>query len=190
MKKIIAVILVVLALSALAVTAFASASPEAAAAQTAAPAQEETTVSAALTEEQALAAALKDAGLKEADVTVDRNKLTEKDTADGGTVAVYSVKFSNDTTTCKYYIDANTGAILYKSFVYQSADVVFVGRGEAGGGMRAESDSESGDEANAGKGRAASGEMSEDASGETGRSHSRRSASADAGTGAAPEVSA
>ena len=158
MKKIIAILLAVLAISAVTVTAFAVGSPEAAETEAAAPAKEETTIAAALTEEQALAAALKDAGLKEADVTVDRNKLTEKTTADGETVAVYSVKFSNDTTTCKYYIDANTGAILYKSLVFQSADVVFAGHSHD----------------------VASGEMNADASGEMGRSGRHHAASEDA----------
>ena len=166
MKKIIAILLAVLAISAVTVTAFAAGSPEAAETESAAPAKEETTIAAALTEEQALAAALKDAGLKEADVTVDRNKLTEKTTADGETVAVYSVKFSNDTTTCKYYIDANTGAILYKSLVFQSADVVFAGHSHDGASGEMNAD--------------ANGEMNADASGEMGRSGRHHDASEDA----------
>ena len=151
MKKIIAVIVAVLALSALTVTAFASGSPEPAEEAVAAPEAEEAVIAAALTEEQALAAALKDAGLKEAAVTVSKNKLSEKETEDGETVAVYTVKFSTETTEFKYILDANTGAILYKSMEFQSPDVVFKSRdrngsdgekSEASGEMRGEAKDE------------------------------------------------
>ena len=138
MKKIIAIILVVLALSALAVTAFAANSTEQ---EPVVPAVEETTIEAALTEEQALAAALKDAGEKEADVTVTQNQLSDKETTNGEQIAVYTVKFSTETTTYKYIMDANTGEIYYSSVEFQNPDVVFKsrdrgeGRGEASGEM-------------------------------------------------------
>lgn len=138
MKKIIAIMLVLAALAALTVTAFATGSAEPAAAVeavTSASVEAEETIDAALSEDAALAAALKDAGEKEADVTVTKNKLSEKTTEDDETIAVYTVKFNTDTTTYKYYVDANTGAILYKSIEFRSADVVFKShsRGEADG---------------------------------------------------------
>ena len=70
-EKHIAIFLAVLALSALTVTAFAAGFPEPETTEATATAKEKTTIAAALTEEQALAAALKDAGRKEADVTVE-----------------------------------------------------------------------------------------------------------------------
>lgn len=157
MKKTAAILLAVLALSALSVTALAASSPEQEPAEADAPVREEAV--AALTEEQALAVALKDAGFEESEVTVDRSRLTEKTTVDGEAVAVYSVKLSNDTTTCRYYIDANTGAILYKSLEFRSADIVFAGGSHSRGGT--------------------GGEMDGEASGEMGRSGRRQSASAE-----------
>lgn len=150
MKKIISIVLAIAALAALAVTAFAAAEPEAAAAA----AQEETTISAKLSEDAALAAALKDAGEKEANVTVTKNSLSEKTTTDDETIAVYTVKFETETTTWKYIIDANTGAILYKSIVFQSADVTFKSHSRSG------SDEASGEMS--GRADKASGEMDED----------------------------
>ena len=128
MKKILAVML---ALCALTASAFAAGSAEpavdAASAATEA-AESEKIIEAALTEEQALAAALKDAGEKEADVTVTKNKLTEKTLVSGEKVAVYSVKFETETTTYKYYVDGNTGAVLYKSIEFCSPDFALQSR--------------------------------------------------------------
>ena len=52
------------------------------------------------------------------------NKLAEKELANGETIMVYSIRFSTDTTTYKYYIDANTGAILYKKTEFCAADFI------------------------------------------------------------------
>ena len=167
MKKIIAITLAVLALSALAVTAFAASSSEQ---DAAAPAAEETMIETALTEEQALAAALKAAGEKEADVTVTQNKLSEKETTDGESIAVYTVEFSTETTTYKYILDANTGEIYYSSVEFQNPDVIFKvrdrgeGRGEASGEMGEGGRS---DKANGEKRGRASGEMDAEAGGGT-----------------------
>ena len=77
-----------------------------------------------LSEEEALTAALKDAGERETAITVSKNKLAEKELANGETIMVYSIRFSTDTTTYKYYIDANTGAILYKKTEFCAADFI------------------------------------------------------------------
>ena len=162
MKKIIAITLAVLALCALAVTAFAAGD--------AAPAAEEATIEAALTEEQALAAALKSAGEKEADVTVTQNRLSEKTTTDGQQIAVYTVQFSTETTTYQYILDANTGEIYYSSAEFQNPDVIFKGRDRGEG--RGEASGEMGEGGRSGKaggekrGRA-SGEMGAEDGGET-----------------------
>ena len=161
MKKIIAITLAVLALCALAVTAFAAGD--------AAPAAEESTIEAALTGEQALAAALKAAGEKEADVTVTQDKLSEKETTDGEQIAVYTVRFSTETTTYQYILDANTGEIYYSSAEFQNPDVIFRGRDRGEG--RGEASGEMGEGGRSGKaggekrGRA-SGEMDAEADGE------------------------
>ena len=167
MKKIIAIILAVLALSALTVTAFAAGSAEPETAEAAAPAAEETTAAAALTEEQALAAALTDAGEAEENVTVTKNSLSEKETADGGKIAVYTVKFSTETTAYKYILDANTGAVLYKSLEFQSPDVVFQsrGKGEERGKSGGETDREDGTTVGKTRSGKASGEMNAESSG-------------------------
>ena len=162
MKKLIAITLAVLALCALAVTAFAAGD--------AAPAAEETTIKAALTEEQALAAALKAAGEKEADVTVTQNRLSEKTTTDGEQIAVYTVTFSTETTTYQYILDANTGEIYYSRAEFQNPDVVFKDRGRGEG--RGEASGEPGEGGRSGKGGGekrgrASGEMDTEAGGET-----------------------
>ena len=86
---------------------------------------EETQISAELSEEAALAAALKDAGESEASVTVTKNYLAEKKTKENEKVAVYTIMFSNDTTSCKYLVDANNGEILYKKIVYHNSDIDF-----------------------------------------------------------------
>jgi len=150
MKKIIAILLALCALAALTVTASASASAEPAAAA----AGEETVIAAKLTEADALAAALKDAGEKEANVEVTKNKLSERTTEDGETIPVYTVKFSTDTTEYKYYIEGNTGAVIYKSVEFQNPDIVLKSRGGADSGTAsAEPEERSG---------RASGEMSGD----------------------------
>ncbi len=181
MKKTIAIALAILALAALTVTAFAAgeAAPAAGPEETAA-------IEAKLTEADALAAALKDAGEKEADVTVTKNKLSEKETVDGETVAVYTVRFTTDTTTYKYILDANTGAVLYKSIVFESPDVVFKSREGGEDGGRGEASGEPSGEMNEnGRGGRASSEPdgTDSASGETGRgsgrSGGRRGASAE-----------
>ena len=130
MKKIIAMLLALCALAAFTVSAFAASSPEP---EAAAAAKEETEIAAKLSEADALAAALKDAGEKEADVEVTKNKLSEKTTEDDETIPVYTVKFSTDTTTYKYYIDGNTGAVIYKSVEFQNPDIVLKshGRGDS-----------------------------------------------------------
>lgn len=184
MKKLIAIVLAILALSALTVSAFAAGT--ASAAPTAEAREEAPEITAKLTEADSLAAALKDAGMKETDVTVDRNKLSEKTTTGGETVAVYSVKFFNDTTTCKYYIDANTGAILYKSIEFQNPDFIFQSRGsgddrgEASGEMRGEGSGEMTD--------GASGEMTDSASGDMSRSGRHHSASSEMDADAAADI--
>lgn len=164
MKKMIITVLTVLALSALCIPAFAAETAENAekeGTETTAPAAEESAITAALTKEQALAAALKDAGEKESNVTVTKNVLSEKEKQDGGKIAVYSVKFNTDTTTYNYYLDADTGAVLMKSYVYNSPDVVFKNQdrlrnhGGAGGKMHGK-----------GKGKA-SGQAGSGTSGET-----------------------
>ena len=139
MKKIIAITLAVLAMCALAVTAFASGSAEP---EAAAQAVEETTIEAALTGEQALASALKAAGEKEADVAVTRNRFSEKETTDGKKIAVYTVKFSTETTTYQYILDASTGEIYYSSAEFQNPDVIFKSRdrGESRGEASGEAD--------------------------------------------------
>ncbi len=136
MKKTIAMILALLALSALTVSVFASEEPAAVSEEPAAAAaasEEKTEIAAVLTEEEALAAALADAGEAEENVTVTKNRLSEKETVDGRTIAVYTVRFSTDTTTWKYFIDANTGAVLYKSVEFQSPDAVFKSRDRGDG---------------------------------------------------------
>lgn len=167
MKKIIAITLAVLALSTLAVTAFAAGSAEQ---DVATPAAEETTIEAALAEEQALAAALKAAGEKEEDVTVTQNKLSEKETTDGESIAVYTVKFNTKTTTYKYILDANTGEIYYSSVGFQNPDVVFKNRDRGEG--RGEASGEIGEGGRSGKASGEirsrdSGEMDTEAGGET-----------------------
>ena len=91
MKKYIAIMLTVLALSTLSITAFAADTTQAGETGTSASEEEKSTISFDLTEKEALAAALKDAGEKEADVTVTKNSLSEKETQDGGKIAVYTV---------------------------------------------------------------------------------------------------
>ena len=176
MKKTIIIMLAILALSALTVSAFAAAD-----AAPAAEPEETAVIEAKLTEADALAAVLKDAGEKEADVTVTKNKLSEKETADGETVAVYTVKFTNDTTTWQYILDADTGAILYKSFEYQSPDVVFKGRDRSDNGDRGEMAggemNENGRGMKAGGEMAANGEASAEPARGSGRSGGRRGAS-------------
>lgn len=166
MKKIIAILLALCALTALTVSAFAASSPEPEAAEdtAVAAAQEETEITAKLSEDDALAAALKDAGEKEADVEVTKNKLSERSTEDDETIPVYTVKFSTDTTEYKYYIDGNTGAVIYKSVEFQNPDIVLKSRG------RSESDKASGD-------MDASDEMSEDGETITGSTRDRRDGS-------------
>ena len=124
MKKIIAILLALCALAALTVSAFAASSPEPEAA-----AQEETAIAAKLSEADALAAALKDAGEKEADVEVTKNRLSEKTTEDDETIPVYTVKFSTGTTEYKYYIDGNSGVVIYKSVEFQNPDIVLKSHG-------------------------------------------------------------
>ena len=139
MKKYIAIMLTVLALSTLSIPVFAADTTQAGKTGTSASEEEKSTISFDLTEKEALAAALKDAGEKEADVTVTKNSLSEKETQDGGKIAVYTVKFNTNTTSYKYILDADTGAVLRKEYVYNSPDVSFKnkshagGRGEAGG---------------------------------------------------------
>ena len=139
MKKLIAIMFTVLALSAISITAFAADTAKPEGSGSSASAEEKTTITFELTEKEALAAALKDAGEKEADVTVTKNSLSEKETQDGGKTAVYTVKFNTDTTSYKYVLDANTGAVLRKEYVYNSPDANFKagshtgGRGGAGG---------------------------------------------------------
>lgn len=157
MKKIIAMMLVLCALAALTVSAFAAGSAEPETTETAAAVQEEQSeIAAKLSEADTLAASLKDAGEKEADVTVTKNKLSEKTTENGETIPVYTVKFSTDTTTYKYYIDGNTGAIIYKSVEFQNPDIVLKSH------SRGDSDK-------------ASGEMAEDSETVTESSRSGRS---------------
>ena len=101
------------------------------AAETVKPAEEKeetVQISAKLTGDDALAAALKDAGKSEADVMVKKNSLSEKETETGEKVAVYTVRFNDETTNYKYFVEANTGEILYKNIEYQKADMVFKGR--------------------------------------------------------------
>ena len=145
MKKLITILSTILTVSALSVAVFAAgttetegtgaaapAAEESNGTEAAAPAAEETAITAELTEKQALEAALKDAGEKEADVTVTKNKLSEKEKQDGGKIAVYTVKFNTNTTSYKYILDANTGAVLQKSLEYNNPDVVFKNRDHAG----------------------------------------------------------
>ena len=140
MKKYIAIMLTVLALSTLSITAFAADTTQAGETGTSASEEEKSTISFDLTEKEALAAALKDAGEKEADVTVTKNSLSEKETQDGGKIAVYTVKFNTNTTSYKYILDANTGAVLRKEYVYNSPDVSFKNRSHAGGRGEAEAE--------------------------------------------------
>ena len=133
MKKYIAIMFTVLALSALSIPAFAADTTRAGETGGSASEEEKSTVSFDLTEKEALAAALKDAGEKEADVTVTKNSLSEKETQDGGKIAVYTVKFNTNTTSYKYILDADTGAVLRKEYVYNSPDVSFKNRSHAGG---------------------------------------------------------
>ncbi|MBQ9031602.1 MAG: PepSY domain-containing protein [Parasporobacterium sp.] len=79
-------------------------------------------VTAKLSEQEALAAALKDAGVSQAAITVTRTQLAEKQTDTGETIPVYTVKFSSDTTSYKYYIDANSGSVLYKNIEYSGKE--------------------------------------------------------------------
>ena len=129
MKKIIAILLALLTMAALTVTAFASGSAEARAAEAvteteAAPAEAEAgtakthskgaseEIEAAVSKEDAVAAALKDAGFAEDEVTVTRTRLREKEDENGEAVTVYTVKFHTEETTYKYHVDANTGEII------------------------------------------------------------------------------
>ena len=156
MKKIIAILL---ALSALTVSALAAGSSEPKAADAVISASEEAApeLTAVLTEESALAVALKDAGLTEDAVAVSRNKLTEKDGADGQSIVLYSVKFSTDTTSYKYYVDGNTGAILYKSVEFRSPVLASADRGG-----ETETAQETGETSSRSRGTKSSGEMNED----------------------------
>lgn len=149
MKKILATIFAVLMMSALTVSVFAedqeAATQQKTTTQQEAATQQETAeqqeaaaqIAAKLTEADALTAALEDAGKKEADVTVTKNRLSEKQTTTGSTIAVYTVKFNTADTTYKYILDANTGMVYYRDVTFQSADAVFKGRGhgkkESGG---------------------------------------------------------
>ncbi len=131
MKKIIALLLALCALAALTVSAFASASSEPASTETvetAAAEETQTAIAAALSEDEAVAAALKDAGENEADVTVTKCRLSEKTTEAGETVAVYTIKFETGTTEYKYRIDGSTGAIIYKSVEFENPDYAFTSR--------------------------------------------------------------
>ena len=156
MKKIIAILL---ALSALTVSALAAGSSEPKAADAVISASEEAApeLTAVLTEEAALAVALKDAGLTEDAVAVSRNKLTEKDGADGQSIVLYSVKFSTDTTSYKYYVDGNTGAILYKSVEFRSPVLASADRGG-----ETEAAEETGETSSRSRGTRSNGEMNED----------------------------
>ena len=129
MKKIIAVLLAILTMASLSVAAFASGSAEVSAAEAvtkteAVPAEDEADavrthgkgaseeIEAAVSKEDAVAAALKDAGFAEDEVTVTRTRLREKEDENGETVTVYTVKFHTEDTTYKYHVDANTGEII------------------------------------------------------------------------------
>ena len=116
MKKIITTVIMITMLFTLAVPALAAEN------ETIEPKVETAT---GVSEKQALETALNDADEKEADVTVLKNCLTEKETEDGTVIIMYSVKFNTDTTAYKYYIDANTGSVLYKNIVYQDPNVAF-----------------------------------------------------------------
>ncbi|MDO5134087.1 MAG: PepSY domain-containing protein [Eubacteriales bacterium] len=171
MKKIIVMLFAVLTLSALTVPAFAVAgdsldTKKVEAEQQASTTQQEdstkqegstqqdqaaTEISAKLSEADALAAALKDAGQKEADVTVSKNKLSEKQTTAGTAVAVYTVHFKTVDTSYKYILDANTGAVYCRDVRFQSADVVFKGRGHGGKDGSAETGSRPGKGKHGGK---------------------------------------
>ena len=176
MKKIIAMLLALCALAALTVSAFATSSPEP---ETAAAAEEaETEIAAKLSEADALAAALKDAGEKEADVEVTKNKLSERTTEDDETIPVYTVKFSTATTEYKYYIDGNTGAVIYKSVEFQNPDIVLKSRG---------SSSKASSEMDESAGRS-SGELTEDAGTADQSARTGRHKSSDAVTGATEEL--
>ena len=123
MKKIIAVLLALLIMASLTVAAFATGSAEASAAE-AVPAEDEADavrtrgkgaseeIKAAVSKEDAVAAALKDAGFAEDEVTVTRTRLREKEDENGEAVTVYTVKFHTEETTYKYHVDANTGEII------------------------------------------------------------------------------
>lgn len=173
MKKTIAIVLAILALLALSVTAFASAdageTAEPAEASTRASREMKTDIEAAVPEEDAVAAALKDAGFTEDDVTVTRTRLREKTDEDGNTVVMYTVRFHTEDTTYKYHVDAETGAIL-DSTVTEGVSEEH-SRGEDGGrGGRA-----SGEPGEDGRGMKASGETDEDAGGEASSEMGRRS---------------
>lgn len=174
MKKLIAILLVLLTVAALTVTAFASGSAEAAATEAvteteAAPAEVEAgtakthskgaseEIEAAVFKEDAVAAALKDAGFAEDEVTVTRTRLREKEDENGEAVTVYTVKFHTEDTTYKYHVDANTGEIIDST----------VTEGVSEGHSRGGSDKASGE-------MGASGEMSEDGETITGSARDRR----------------
>ncbi len=188
MKKIIAIALTLLTVAALTVTAFASGSAETAdaeaatAAETAAAETEEGAVKthsrgaseeieAAVSKEDAVAAALKDAGFAEEDVTVTRTRLKETEDENGQTIAVYTVKFHTEDTTYKYHVDANTGKIIDST----------VTEGVSEGHSRSERGA-SGEMKDAASGEAAAdGEADAAASvtGKSGRGHKSSSAEAD-----------
>ena len=174
MKKIIAILLAILTVAALTVTAFASGSAEASAAEAATeteavPAEDEADavkthgkgaseeIETAVSKEDAVAAALKDAGFAEDEVTVTRTRLREKEDENGEAVTVYTVKFHTEDTTYKYHVDANTGEIIDST----------VTEGVSEGHSRGDSDKASGE-------MGASGEMSEEGETITGSTRDRR----------------
>lgn len=151
MKKLLAVILTVVTLSALSLTAFAeeSTQPEGTGSSSG---SQQTSIIAALTQKEALEAALKDAGEKEADVTVTRYSVSEMETSDGGTITACSLAFKTDTSSYMYVLNANTGEILRKEYVYRNPDVSIKnhprrgGRDEFGGRKHGKGDGRTGGE--------------------------------------------
>ena len=126
MKKIITTVIMITMLFTLAVPALAAEDKAT---------EPEVEAAIGISEKQAIETALNDADEKEEDVTVLKNSLTEKETEDGTAIIMYSVKFHTDTTDYKYYIDANTGVVLYKSIVYQDPNVSFKNHSREKGDM-------------------------------------------------------
>ena len=122
MKKLIATILTVVTLSALSMTAFATETTPQEGSGSSSAAQE-TSITAAMTQKEALEVALKDAGEKEADVTVSKYSVSNMETSDGGTITACTLAFKTDTSTYHYVLNADSGEILRKEYVYQNPSV-------------------------------------------------------------------